>query len=62
MTNLLSDIRLTYQRGRLSMNIPDAGRRSLVGGLQARLAELLEATGGDPRRAGVTHEGDQFAL
>lgn len=62
MKNLIADIRITYQRGRLSMNIPDPQRKQLVDTLQARLAELLSQTGGDPRRSGKGSEGDRFAL
>jgi len=62
MKNLIADIRITYQRGRLSMNIPDPPRKQLIDTLQARLAELLSQTGGDPRRSGKGSAGDRFAL
>ena len=62
MKNLVADIRITYQRGRLSMNIPDTERKALVDSLQARLSDLLTQTGGDPRRSGKGSEGDKFAL
>lgn len=62
MKNLIADLRLTSQRGRLSMNIPDEERRTLIHSLQSRLEQLLKETGGDPRRAGMTHEGDRNAL
>ena len=63
MKNLVADVRvLSHQRGRMSSNIPDAERRQLVDGLQARLARLLADTGGDPRRAGKWEESFRFAL
>jgi N-acetylglucosamine-6-sulfatase len=62
MNNIVRDIRINYQRGRLSMNIKDEERRTLVGGLQNRLHQLLSDTGGDPRRSGKWNEGDQYAL
>jgi len=62
MKNLVADLRLTYQRGRLSMNIPDPERQQLIGSLQSRLYDLLVETGGDPRRAGKTSPDDKYAL
>jgi N-acetylglucosamine-6-sulfatase len=62
MNNLVRDIRINYQRGRLSMNIPDEERRKLVDSMQARLHEILSQTGGDPRRSGKGSEGDRYAL
>ncbi|MGH9661895.1 MAG: sulfatase/phosphatase domain-containing protein, partial [Bryobacteraceae bacterium] len=62
MKNLLAAVRITYQRGRLSMNVTDPQLKQLVDALQGRLAQLLAETGGDPRRAGKTNEGDPFAL
>jgi N-acetylglucosamine-6-sulfatase len=62
MKNLVRDIRITYQRGRLSMNITDPERKRLVDGLQARLHDLLASTGGDPRRSGKGSADDKYAL
>jgi len=62
MNNLLRDVRINYQRGRLSMNVPDADRKQLVDSLQARLHQILSESGGDPRRSGKGSEGDRYAL
>ena len=62
MRNLVADVRITHQRGRLSSNIADPERKKLVDGLQDRLATLLTETGGDPRRSGKGSENDKFAL
>jgi len=61
MKNLLADVRLTYQRGRISMNL-QGERKQLVDRLQSRLHEILASTGGDPRRSGKGSDGDRFAL
>jgi N-acetylglucosamine-6-sulfatase len=61
MNNILRDVRIYYQRGRISMNVPK-DRKPLVDQLQARLHEILTETGGDPRRSGKGSEGDQYAL
>jgi arylsulfatase A-like enzyme len=61
MNNLVRDVRIYYQRGRLSMNVP-ADRKPVIDELQARLHDILAQTGGDPRRAGKSNPGDQFAL
>ncbi|MFN7925412.1 MAG: sulfatase [Bryobacteraceae bacterium] len=61
MRNLLHDSRLTYNRGRLSMNL-EGERKRIVDELQARLHTILSETGGDPRRSGKGSEGDKYAL
>jgi arylsulfatase A-like enzyme len=62
MRNLLSPYRITSGRGRYTTLIQDAELRALVTGMQKRLAEILQTTGGDPRLAGLGSEGDKFAL
>lgn len=62
MKNLVADVRISHQRGRLSMNVSGEERKKLVDSLQDRLAALLAATGGDPRRSGKGSENDKYAL
>lgn len=62
MKNLVADIRITQNRGRMAMNIPDEPRRKLVDSLQVRLGEILTLTGGDPRRSGKWDESYRYAL
>jgi arylsulfatase A-like enzyme len=62
MTNLLAAARITSGRGRQTYHIKDEGLKSQVVGMQGRLAELLRTTGGDPRYAAKSGEGDAAAL
>jgi len=62
LRNLLADARITYGRGRYANHIKDPETRKLVLAMQDRLAEILAATGGDPRYSGKGSEGDVFAL
>lgn len=63
ITNLLADARIgPRMRGRYVNHIKNEQTRSVVQQMQARLAELLAQTGGDPRLAGVAGENDKFAL
>ncbi len=48
-------------RGRYANHVKDPAVRETVDQLQARLAELLAATGGDPRLAGRPGPDDKFA-
>lgn len=62
MNNLLGDVRVVRQRGRLTEQIPDAALRDTVHGLQDRMRAILTATGGDPRRSGRIPGGWKDAL
>ena len=62
LRNLLADARITYGRGRYTNHIKAPETRKLVLAMQDRLAEILAATGGDPRYSGKGSEGDVFAL
>ncbi len=62
MNNLLRDVKVSHERGRLSMNVPAGDRKQLVDSLQTRLQQILALTGGDPRRSGKGSEGDRYAL
>ena len=48
-------------RGRYANHVKDTGVRELVDRLQARLAQVLTETGGDPRLAGRPGPDDKFA-
>lgn len=60
--NLLGGVKVARKRGRLVEQIPDPGLKELVVGLQKRMHEILRTTGGDPRRSGLTPEGNRYAL
>lgn len=60
--NLLGNVKVARKRGRLVEQIPDAQLKDLVTGFQKRMHEILLATGGDPRRSGLTPEGNRYAL
>ncbi len=60
--NLLGNVKVGLRRGRLVEQIPDARLKETVVGLQKRMREILLATGGDPRRSGLTPEGSVYAL
>jgi len=62
MKNLLGAVRVRLQRGRLVEQIRDPDLRRLVDALQARMAQILAETGGDPRRAGRPPAGLAQAL
>ena len=60
--NLLAGARIgPRMRGRYANHVKDERVRAVVDGLQARLEQLLAATGGDPRLAGRTSPDDKFA-
>ena len=61
MRNLMADVRIELNRGRLFHQIQDEELRQLVRGLQVRMARLLEQTGGDPALSGLVGEGDTLA-
>ena len=61
--NLLAPYRMrSLERGRTAMRITDPAMKQLVDSLQARMAQLLEETGGDPRYAGREIPGAKAAL
>lgn len=61
--NLLAAARIGWRgRGRYVHQIKDGELKKLVEGLQARLATLLQETGGDPRLSGRAGENDRFAF
>jgi hypothetical protein len=62
MNNLLAAARITYGRGRHTYHIKDEGLKAQVVGMQTRMAEILRTTGGDPRYAAKSGEGDVHAL
>jgi arylsulfatase A-like enzyme len=62
MKNLLGNLRIVRQRGRLTEHISDPKLKAFVEGLQDRMKRILEETGGDPRRSGRSPEGLQYAL
>jgi N-acetylglucosamine-6-sulfatase len=62
MENLVAGARITRQRGRFTYHIRDAAVKQTVASMQERLEQLLRETGGDPRRAGRSGEGDVYAL
>jgi N-acetylglucosamine-6-sulfatase len=60
--NLIAGARIgPRMRGRYVNHVKDAAARGLVESLQARLAQLLSETGGDPRLAGVASPDDKYA-
>jgi N-acetylglucosamine-6-sulfatase len=60
--NLIAGARIgPRMRGRYANHIQDSEVRATVDGLQARLAQLLAETAGDPRLAGRTSPDDKFA-
>ncbi|MDP2996877.1 MAG: sulfatase-like hydrolase/transferase, partial [Bryobacterales bacterium] len=60
--NLIAGARIDPRmRGRYVNHVKDAAARGLVESLQARLAQLLSETGGDPRLAGVASPDDKYA-
>jgi N-acetylglucosamine-6-sulfatase len=60
--NLLAGARIgPRMRGRYANHVKDPEVRATVDLLQARLVQLLAATGGDPRLAGKTSPDDKFA-
>jgi N-acetylglucosamine-6-sulfatase len=62
MKNLVADARITRQRGRFTYHIKDPAVKQTVAAMQERLEQILRDTGGDPRRAGRSGEGDVHAL
>jgi len=62
LTNLLSNAKIGYKRGRMIEQIADPKLKANVASLQKRLAEILKQTGGDPRRAGEAIAGYANAL
>jgi N-acetylglucosamine-6-sulfatase len=61
MDNLLSDVRIRLQRGRIDHQIPEGDMKETVVGLQKQMARILADTGGDPRLSGLIGEGDKLA-
>jgi N-acetylglucosamine-6-sulfatase len=62
ITNLLAGARIgPRMRGRYINHVTDDGVRKLAEELQARMARLLAATGGDARLAGQSTADDRFA-
>lgn len=61
-TRNLAEVRITYGRGRYTNHIQDPEIKKLVLSMQDRMAEILKATGGDPRYSGQGGEADTFAL
>jgi N-acetylglucosamine-6-sulfatase len=63
MHNLLAGTNMrSHERMRTVMRIEKPELKNLLAGLQARMAELLKSTGGDPRFAGVEPEGAKAAM
>ena len=61
ISNLMRDVRIIRQRGRLFHQIKDEQLRSTVLDLQKRMARILAETGGDPRLSGLVQQGDKLA-
>ncbi len=61
MHNLLKDARIRLERGRLDNRIPPGDLADTVAALKKQMAQILAATGGDPRLAGLAGEGDKLA-
>ncbi len=63
VANLVAEARIgPRMRGRYVNHLQDPATRKLVEAMQARMAQILAATGGDPRLAGQAGEADRFAL
>lgn len=61
--NLVADAAIgPRMRGRYVTQIRNPETKSLVKSMQRRMAEILAATGGDPRLAGEENENNRFAL